>query len=361
MIIGLPKELKNNEFRVGMLPWMVKELTLLGHTVLVEKDAGLGAGADNQEYLEAGAELKDSNIDIWDEAELIVKVKEPISEEYSLIKKDQIIFTYLHLAPNKELTKVLLDSGSTALAYETLSVNGQLPLLTPMSIIAGKLASSVGAELLKKPFGGKGKLIGGLPGVKPAKVLILGAGAVGFAAAEVAYGMGASVTVLDIDTIKLTNIYNHFHGHVEPLLSNPVNLKSEIKETDILIGGVLIPGEKAPKLVSRELISTMGKGSILVDVAIDQGGCIEGSLPTTHENPTINYDDKIIYSVANMPGSVPITSTAALTNATYRYIKALASLGLAESIKALPEIESAINIDKGEIKNFAVAKAYFAN
>jgi len=358
MIIGVPKEIKNNEFRVGMLPWMVEELITLGHTVLVESDAGVGAGYQDEDYRLVGADIINSASELWARAKMIIKVKEPISQEYPLISKDHILFTYLHLAASKECTKAILESGARAYAYETLMVNGALPLLAPMSEIAGKLASSVGAHYLMKPYGGNGVLMSGVAGVEAAKVLVLGAGEVGMGAIVVAEGMRAEVTVLDIDHSKLAKIAELYQGRVRTLVSNKENLERELYQADVVIGGVLLPGAKAPKLISLEMVKKMKPGSILVDVAIDQGGCFEGSYPTTHQEPTFKVHNSTYYCVANMPGSVPVTASKALTNATFKYIKVLANSTIEEAHKVAPELISALNVNKGEITNEKVALAF---
>ena len=358
MIIGVPKEIKNNEFRVGMLPWMVAELTALGHVVLIESNAGIGAGYSDLDYQAAGAEIISEAKEIWSGSDMIIKVKEPIKSEYTLLKRNQILFTYLHLAASKECTKALLESGVTAYAYETLSLNNSLPLLSPMSEIAGKLAVQVGAHYLQAPYGGNGTLMSGVPGVAPAKVLILGAGAVGLGAAAVAEGMRSEVLVLDIDTQKLNHITDLYRGRVKTLISNQENLHSALYEADLVIGGVLLPGAKAPKLVTLAMIAKMKKGSVLVDVAIDQGGCFEGSLPTTHQDPILKVHNSTLYSVANMPGAVPVTATKALTNATFKYIKILAENNLEAAHSLAPELISSLNIKDGVITNQKVEESY---
>lgn len=360
MIIGVPKEVKNNEFRVGMLPWMVNELRIAGHIVLVESNAGKAAGYSDEDYIEAGAEICATATEVWSESELIVKVKEPVASEYGLIKKNHILFTYLHLAASKECTEALITSGVTAFAYETLSVNNTLPLLAPMSEIAGKLATQMGAHYLLAPYGGNGTLLSGVPGVAPAKVLVLGAGVVGLGAVAIAEGMRAEVTVLDIDSKKLAEITNLYRGRVKCLISNKENLEKELYQADVVIGGVLLPGAKTPKLVTLEMVAKMKPGSVLVDVAIDQGGCFEGSIPTTHQEPVFKVHNSTYYCVANMPGSVPVTATKALTNETFRYIKLLAEHGVDEAMKLAPELISSLNVSKGEITNLKVAEAFSA-
>ena len=358
MIIGVPKEVKNNEFRVGMLPWMVNELRIAGHIVLVETQAGKYAGYSDDDYIKAGAEICPTATEVWSESELIVKVKEPVASEYGLIKKNHILFTYLHLAASKECTEALVKSGATAFAYETLSVNNTLPLLAPMSEIAGKLASQMGAHYLLAPNGGNGTLMSGVPGVAPAKVLVLGAGVVGLGAIAIAEGMRAEVTVLDIDSAKLTEVTNLYRGRVKCLISNKENLEAELYQADVVIGGVLLPGAKAPKLITLEMVEKMKQGSVLVDVAIDQGGCFEGSYPTTHQEPVFKVHNSTYYCVANMPGSVPVTATKALTNQTFKYIKLLADHGSTEAMNKAPELISSLNVKEGVITNEKVAEAF---
>ena len=358
MIIGVPKEIKNNEFRVGMLPWMVAELSTEGHTVLIEATAGVGAGYSDQDYELAGGKIVSSAQEVWSEAAMIVKVKEPIAQEYPMIKKGQILFTYLHLAASKECTKAIIDSGATAYAYETLMVKGALPLLAPMSEIAGKIAASMGAHYLMTPYGGNGVLMSGIPGVNPAKVLVLGAGEVGLGAIIVAEGMRADVTVLDIDHAKLAKVSELYQGRVRTLVSNKENLETELYQSDVVIGGVLLPGAKAPKLVTLEMVAKMKPGSVLVDVAIDQGGCFEGSYATTHQEPTFKVENSTYYCVANMPGSVPVTASKALTNATFKYIKILAKHPMEAAHEIAPELISALNVREGVITNEKVKLAY---
>ena len=358
MIIGVPKEVKNNEFRVSMLPWMVNELKTAGHIVLVETQAGKHAGYTDEDYVKAGADICATAIEVWSESELIVKVKEPVASEYGLIKKNHTLFTYLHLAASKECTDALVNSGATAFAYETLVVNNSLPLLAPMSEIAGKLATQTGAHYLLAPNGGNGTLMSGVPGVAPAKVLVLGAGVVGLGAIAIAEGMRAEVVVLDIDTAKLAEVTDLYRGRVKCLISNKENLESELYQADVVIGGVLLPGAKAPKLITLEMVAKMKPGSVLVDVAIDQGGCFEGSHPTTHQDPVYKVHNSIYYCVANMPGSVPVTATKALTNQTFKYIKLLADNGSTEAMKLAPELVSSLNIKDGLIVNEKVAIAF---
>ena len=358
MIIGVPKEVKNNEFRVGMLPWMVNELKTSGHIILIESQAGKAAGYSDEDYVKAGAEICPTAIEVWSESDLIVKVKEPVASEYGLIKKNHTLFTYLHLAASKECTDALISSGATAFAYETLAVNNTLPLLAPMSEIAGKLATQMGAHYLLAPNGGNGTLMSGVPGVAPAKVLVLGAGVVGLGAIAVAEGMRAEVVVLDIDTAKLTEVTDLYRGRVKCLISNKENLESELYRADVVIGGVLLPGAKAPKLITLEMVAKMKSGRVLVDVAIDQGGCFEGSYPTTHQDPVYKVHNSTYYCVANMPGSVPVTATKALTNQTFKYIKLLADNGSTEAIKLAPELVSSLNIKDGTIVNDKVASAF---
>lgn len=360
MIIGVPKEVKNNEFRVGMLPWMVNELRNAGHIILVESQAGSFAGYRDEDYINAGAQICATATEVWSESELIVKVKEPVSSEYGLIKKNHILFTYLHLAASKECTEALVNSRATAFAYETLAVGSTLPLLAPMSEIAGKLATQMGAHYLLAPNGGNGTLISGVPGVEPAKVLVLGAGVVGLGAVAIAEGMRAEVTVLDIDSHKLAEVTDLYRGRVKCLISNKENLEKELYQADVVIGGVLLPGARAPKLVTLEMVAKMKPGSVLVDVAIDQGGCFEGSYPTTHQEPVFKVHNSTYYCVANMPGSVPVTATKALTNETFKYIKLLADHGAGGAMKLAPELISSLNVKEGEITNLKVAEAFSA-
>jgi len=355
MIIGVPKEIKEQEYRVGITPAGVKELKQEGHRIIVENTAGEGSGFSDEDYQKAGAELTDK-IRLFKESELIVKVKEPLTSEYELFREGQALFTYLHLASNHELMNFLLKKNIAAFAYETLEVNGKLPLLIPMSEIAGRMAPIIAAYYLQKVHNGKGILLTGAGGVPPANVLILGAGTVGMNALKVAFGMGANITVINRGTDKLKLIDELYQGKVKTLPLTDESIESEILRADAAIGAVLIPGAKAPKLVSRRLVSKMKKGSVIVDVAVDQGGCFETTIPTTHDKPVYIVDGVVHYAVANMPGVYPRTSTVALTNKTIEYIKILARLGIEEAIKENKPLRSALNIYKGKIMHSALAE-----
>ena len=328
MKVGIPKEIKNNENRVGMTPSGVAELVRHGHAVVVQCGAGEGSGFPDADYVAAGAEMLPSIEDVYREADMIVKVKEPISPEYALIRKGQVVFTYFHFACDRPLTDAMLRSGATCIAYETVELpNHSLPLLIPMSEVAGRMAVQNGAYYLQKTKGGKGKLMAGVPGVKPAKVLVLGGGTVGEAAARIAAGMGADVTITDISLPRLKQLDAEMPANVHTLYSSEHNIRRELRDVDVVIGSVLIPGDAAPKLVTRDMLKLMEPGTVLVDVAIDQGGCFETSHPTTHSSPVYEVDGIVHYAVANIPGAVPNTSTTALTNATLRYAVALADKG----------------------------------
>ncbi|RKH08907.1 alanine dehydrogenase [Corallococcus praedator] len=358
MIVGVPKEIKTREYRVGMVPAGVRALTSAGHTVLVETNAGVGSGIPDSEYQRVGAQIISSADEVWKRSEMVVKVKEPIAPEYERMQPGQIVYTYFHLAGvDPELTKTLLKKKVTAVAYETLQLDdGSLPLLKPMSEVAGKMAIQVGAACLEKAHGGKGILLGGVPGVRRGRVAVIGGGVVGLCAAKVAVGMGAEVTILDVNLERLTYLDDVFLGRAQTLASDTESIARTVRESDLVIGGVLIPGGKAPKLVSRELIAEMEPGSVVVDVAVDQGGCIETCKPTTHDNPTFTVSDVVHYCVANMPGAVPQTSTFALTNTTRPYSRKIADLGLVEAIKADRALQRAINTYNGHITYEAVAK-----
>ena len=358
MKIGLPREVKDNEYRVGLVPAGVYVLTGDGHQVLVERGAGEGSGFADPEYVAAGAQLLDTADDVWETAELIVKVKEPVAEEFSRMQKGQIIFGYFHLAPLPELTSVLVDRKVRAVAYETITdERGHLPLLTPMSEIAGRMATLVGAYYLQKPKGGRGVLLAGVPGVRPALVVVVGAGTVGINATKMAMGRGAQVSVLDVDIDKLRYIDDLYFGRVETLMSNTLHLAEALKRADLVIGGVLIPGANAPKLISREMVSSMKPGSVIVDVAVDQGGCCETTRPTTHSDPVYEVDGVLHYCVTNMPGAMPRTSTQALTNATLPYARKIASQGLATAARRDEHIRRGINVFDGHITCQPVAEA----
>ena len=358
MIIGIPKELKNNEFRVAATPSGVHAYVVAGHTVLVEKNAGAGSAISDADYIAAGAQIIDSADEIWQKADLIQKVKEPIEVEYKRMRKGQILFTYLHLAANKLCTQAIIDSGVTAIAYETVEVDGQLPLLAPMSEVAGRMSIQVGAAALEASRGGRGVLLGGVPGVRPGKVVVIGAGVVGVAAATIAHGMRADVTVMDLDLKRLAQIDQIFAGNVKTLASSEYEIEKEVTQADLVIGAVLVHGAKAPKLVSNDLVKKMKPGSVLVDVAIDQGGCFTDSKATTHQEPTFKVHDSIFYCVANMPGAVPATSTYALANATIKYGLALANKGWEKALADDAHLAKGLNVHEGKIMYAAVAKAH---
>jgi alanine dehydrogenase len=333
MIIGVPKEIKNNEFRVAITASGVHEFLANGHTVLIEKGAGIGSHIADEEYNVAGAELVDSADELWARADMVMKVKEPVAAEYRHFREGLILFTYLHLAAEPELTQALIEGGVTAIAYETVqTANRALPLLAPMSEVAGRLAVQVGAQSLMAPAGGKG-VLGGVPGVRPAKVVVLGAGVAGTNSAAMALGLGADVTILDINIDRLRQLDGQYQGRLKTVASNSYEIELAVTEADLVIGSVLIPGAKAPKLVTNDLVSRMKAGSVLVDIAVDQGGCFEDTRPTTHEDPTYTVHNSIFYCVANMPGAVPNTSTYALTNVTLRYALALANLGVKAALE----------------------------
>ena len=358
MIIGIPKELKNNEFRVAATPSGVHAYVVAGHTVLVEKNAGAGSAISDADYIAAGAQIIDSADEIWQRADLIQKVKEPIEIEYKRMRKGQILFTYLHLAANKLCTQAIIDSGITAIAYETVEVDGQLPLLAPMSEVAGRMSIQVGAAALEASKGGRGVLLGGVPGVRPGKVVVIGAGVVGVAAATIAHGMRADVTVMDLDLKRLAQIDQIFAGNVKTLASSEYEIEKEVTQADLVIGAVLVHGAKAPKLVSNDLVKKMKPGSVLVDVAIDQGGCFTDSKATTHQEPTFKVHNSIFYCVANMPGAVPATSTYALANATIKYGLALANKGWEKALADDAHLAKGLNVHEGKIMYGAVAKAH---
>lgn len=348
MIIGVPKEIKKEEYRVGMTPFGVEDLKRDGHTILVEKGAGKGSGFYEKEYLEAGADIVDRET-LFKKAELIVKVKEPLPSEYDLLREKQAVFTYLHLAPNRELTQLLLDKKIIALGYETLQKDGTLPLLVPMSEIAGRMAPIMGAYYLQKIHGGAGILPTGTVGVKPAKALILGAGSVGTNAARVSVGLGIDTVVINRSVERLEKLDEMFPGRVKTLSLTTHNIKQEIKYADIIIGAILVPGGRTPVLITREMLKTMKKGAVIVDVSIDQGGCVETSRPTTHDNPVYEVEGIIHYAVSNMPGAYPRTSTLALSDATLPYIKMLANKGIEKAIMEDTAIKSSVNTYMGEI------------
>ncbi len=359
MKIGVPKEIKPQENRIGLTPESVKTLTSNDHEVLVENNGGFEAGFYNDQYRSAGAKIIDKAEDIFNEAEIIVKVKEPLSNEVKMIRENQIVFTYLHLAAAKELTQGLIDSKSVCIAYETVTDNnGRLPLLAPMSAVAGRMSVQAGAHCLEKNQKGRGLLLGGAPGVEPGNVVILGGGVVGENAAVIAVGMQAKVHIVDKSEARLKQLTDMFGDKIIPQLSDKTDLEKLISECDLLIGGVLIPGTEAPKLVTKDMLKLMKRGSVIVDVAIDQGGCIETSKPTTHAEPTYIIDDVVHYCVANMPGGVPRTSTIALNNATLPFLVKLAKEGYVKALKDDPNLMAGLNVHKGQVTYKAVADAF---
>ncbi len=359
MIIGIPKEIKTDENRVGLLPGGAEQLAAAGHRVLVETGAGLPSGARDEDYQGAGAQLVDDPREIYGAAELILKVKEPLPQEYALVRPGQAVFCYFHFAGDRDLTTAMQARQIVAIAYETVqSADGSLPLLIPMSEVAGRMAVQAGAKYLEKPRGGRGILLSGVPGVAPADVVVLGGGIVGSNAARIAAGMGANVFILDVDLPRLRYLAEVMPPNVTTLMSNPYNLKKLIASADLLIGAVLIPGAKAPKLVLRESLRTMKEGAVLIDVAVDQGGCSETCHPTTHGDPTFVVDGVIHYCVTNMPGAVPRTSTFALTNATFRYALEIANKGWEAAARTNPEIAAGINMVAGAVTHPGVAAAW---
>ena len=358
MIVGIPKELKNNEFRVAITPSGVKAYSNAGHKVIIEKNAGIGSGISDNEYIAAGGEIIDSADELWRLADLILKVKEPIEIEYPRMRRGQVLFTYLHLAANKACTDAIINSGITAIAYETVEIDGYLPLLAPMSEVAGRMSVGVGASCLEASKGGGGVLLGGVPGVSPGKVVIIGGGVVGIAAATIAIGMRADVTIIDIDIKRLGEIDKLFEGKVKTLAGSEFEIERQVTGADLVIGAVLVHGAKAPKLVSNKMVRNMKIGAVLVDVAIDQGGCFEDSRATTHEAPTYKVHDAIFYCVANMPGAVPATSTYALANSTLSYGLALANKGWERALAEDKSLASGLNISNGEVFYKAVSEAH---
>ncbi|MFQ5676427.1 MAG: alanine dehydrogenase [bacterium] len=359
MIIGVPKEIKANENRVAVIPAGVEILKAHGHKVIIETDAGTGSGFADDDYIQSGGEISSSADEIYKTADMIMKVKEPLPQEYPLIREAQIIFTYFHFAASSELTNAIIASKCCAVAYETVqSESGQLPLLIPMSEVAGRMAIQEGARYLEKLHGGQGILLGGVPGVEPASVVILGGGIVGTNAAKIASGLGAKVVILDINLDRLRYLDDVMPKNVITVMSNPANIRRAISEADLVVGAVLIPGAKAPNLLTREMLKFMKEGSVIVDVAVDQGGCVETIKPTTHENPIYEIDGVIHYGVANMPGGVPMTSTKALTNATLPYAIQIANHGFPEIAKLNPEICRGINIAYGKVTYKSVADAF---
>lgn len=359
MIIGVPKEIKNNENRVALTPAGVAEMVKAGHSVYVQNTAGENSGFQDSEYTEAGATLLPTIEEVYGIAEMIIKVKEPIESEYSLIKKDQLLFTYFHFASSEKLTHAMIERQAICLAYETVEKpDRSLPLLVPMSEVAGRMAIQEGAKYLEKPFKGKGILLGGVPGVPPAKVLVLGGGIVGTQAAKMAAGLGARVVIMDVSLPRLRHLSDIMPPNVTTIMSNHYNIKAAIQEVDLVVGAVLIPGAKAPHLITRDMLKLMKPGTVVVDVAVDQGGCIETCTPTTHENPTFVIDDVVHYCVANMPGAVPYTSTIALTNATLPYAMQLANKGWKKACLDNDELKKGLNIVNGKILYKGVADAF---
>jgi alanine dehydrogenase len=357
--VGIPREVKNHEYRVAITPAGVHELVRNGHEVYVENDAGVGSSISNDEYVAAGASILPTADEVWATGDLILKVKEPIAEEYHRMRKDQVLFTYLHLAASKECTQALLDSGTTAIAYETVELpDRSLPLLAPMSEVAGRMAPQVGAATLQRANGGRGVLMGGVPGVKAAKVVVLGGGVSGLNAAQIAVGMGASVSILDLNAKRLAEIDRLYQGRLQTLMSSQYAIEQEIAEADLVIGAVLVPGAKAPKLITNDMVANMRSGAVLVDISIDQGGCFEGSRPTTHADPTFRVHDTVFYCVANMPGAVPHTSTYALTNVTLPYAVQLANKGWRTALVENAALRPGLNTHEGAITYEAVAAAF---
>jgi alanine dehydrogenase len=358
VIVGLPREIKDNEYRVGLTPAGVRALTDAGHKVLVERDAGEGSGFGNDLYLRAGAAILDSPDEVWGQGEMIVKVKEPVAPEYSRMREGQMLFTYLHLAPDVELTKQLLDHKVTGIAYETITDRrGGLPLLTPMSEVAGRMAIQVGSHYLEKMSGGRGILLGGVPGVPAARVVIIGGGVVGTNSAKIAVGMGAHVTIIDNNLDRLRELDDIFLSKISTLASSAYMIHDAISQADLIVGAVLVPGAAAPKLVTRNMLKDVPNGAVVVDVAVDQGGCIETTHPTTHTNPTYYVEGVLHYCVANMPGAVPRTSTFALTNATLPYALKLATKGFVQAISSDPGLRAGVNTYAGKLTYEAVAVA----
>ena len=359
MRIGIPKEIKTNENRVSLVPAGAEALVAAGHSVMIEKGAGIGSSFEDAEYTAVGATIGKNAAEVWSNAEMIIKVKEPIAKEWKHMQKGQTIFTYFHFAADEKLTKAHIDSGATCIAYETVeTANGELPLLIPMSEVAGRMAVQEGAKYLEKLYGGYGVLLGGVPGVPPGKVVVLGGGIVGINAAKMAAGMGAKVTILDLSLPRLRYLSDVMPANVTCIYSNRRNILEQIKTADLVVGGVLIPGAKAPKLIRREDLKTMKNGSVIVDVAIDQGGCVETIKATTHENPVYTVDGVIHYGVANMPGGVPRTSTLALTNATFPYALKLANKGWKKALKADPGLLKGLNVVDGKVTYQGVADAF---
>ena len=358
MIVGVPKEIKSQESRVAITPEGVSEFIRAGHSVVIESGAGLGSSISDESFSSLGGQIRKTASEIWAEADLILKVKEPIAAEYPMMRKGQILFTYLHLAASKPCTDALIASGTTAIAYETVEVNGQLPLLAPMSEVAGRMATQVGASVLQKPNGGRGVLLAGVPGVAPGKVVVIGGGVAGLNAAVIALGMGADVTVIDRSISRLQYIDSLYSGRIKTLAASYHAIDRELAQADLVVGSVLVHGAKAPKLVSNDQVKRMKPGSVLVDIAIDQGGCFADSHATTHAEPTFAIHDSVFYCVANMPGAVPVTSTYALTNATLPYALSIANKGWREALKTDKGLSLGLNVHEGVIFYEAVAKAH---
>lgn len=359
MRIGIPTEIKNNENRVAATPGWVHELVRHGHEVLVQAGAGSGSGNTDEAYRSAGATIASDAASVWAAGDLLLKVKEPVAAEYDLLRPDQTLFTYLHLAADRALTDALMAAGTTAIAYETVQLpNRSLPLLQPMSEVAGRLSTQVGAYHLMRAAGGRGILLGGVPGTPKAKVVVIGGGVAGEHAAANALGMQADVTIIDISIPRLRELENRFSGQIQTRPSSAYEIAEQLRDADLVIGSVLIPGAQAPKLVTDTMVADMKPGSVLVDIAIDQGGCFEGSRPTTHDDPTFRVHDSLYYCVANMPGAVPETSTRALTNATLRYALAIADQGVGSAIGADPALRAGVNVHAGAVTNAGVAAAF---
>jgi len=358
MIVGIPKEVKDNEYRVSMTPSGVHQLAESGHTVLVEEGAGEGSYFSDDDFAQAGGKIVSVDT-VWTEANMVVKVKEPLPSEYQYLRPGLLLFTYLHLAADEKLTRAMVESGVTGIAYETVELpNGSLPLLTPMSEVAGRMSIQVGAQYLERQEGGRGKLLGGIPGVRPANVVIIGGGVVGTNAAQMALGLGANVTLMDVNLDRLRTLNEILHGNFTTWYSSPLDIARAVRRADLVIGGVLVKGAKAPKLVTKKMVSEMKPGSVIVDVAVDQGGCVETSHPTTHSNPTFFVDGVLHYCVANMPGAVPRTSTYGLSNATLPYVLKLTKLGFEEAVRRDKALALGVNTYKGEITYQAVAEAF---
>ena len=359
MIIGVPKEIKSNENRVALVPGGAEMLVQNGHKVFMEKNAGIGSGFSDAEYVKVGAKILSTPVEIYGQSEMVMKVKEPLSSEYPLIRKDQIIFTYFHFAASQDLTEAIIKSKCVAIAYETVqAADGSLPLLIPMSEVAGRMSIQAGARCLEKTHGGVGVLLGGVPGVQPANVAIVGGGVVGINAAKIAAGLGARVQIFDINLDRLRYLDDVMPRNVQTLMSNPENIRQAVNKASLVVGAVLIPGAKAPHLVTRDMLKLMKPGSVIVDVAVDQGGCVESIHPTTHENPTFEVDGIVHYGVANMPGAVPMTSTIALTNATLPFAIQLAKHGYPKAVQNNKALALGVNIANGAVTYKGVADAF---